>query len=120
MTPSTRDSIRALIKAQGFTQAQFAARLGIHPSQLSSYLSGKADIYASLFAKILKELGIDLELLLAQSTKSWDASKQAAADPLSPGLADKMAILFQKLPSGERETSRRFFRRLQSLSERSS
>ena len=52
------DRIRYLIRQSRMTQAQFAARLSVNPSNLSKHLSGKIPISEGLINKIVVDMGV--------------------------------------------------------------
>lgn len=52
------ERIRYLIQRSGMTQAQFADRLSVNPSNLSKHLSGKIPITEGLINKIVVDMGV--------------------------------------------------------------
>lgn len=53
-----------IIRLQRRSQTEVCAEAGVHPSNLSKYLSGETDIRSSSLRQILKSLGISLETIL--------------------------------------------------------
>ncbi len=56
--------VDTVIRLRRASQTDLAAQAGIHPSNLSKFLSGDTDIRISSLAKILDTLGISLEEVL--------------------------------------------------------
>ena len=52
------DRLRYLIDKEKMTQAQFANKLGVNPSNLSKVLSGKLPFSESLINRIVVDMGI--------------------------------------------------------------
>lgn len=84
--------------------------MGIHPSQLSLYLSGKADVYSGMLFKILGGAGIDLSLVVEQALQP--RVKSGRQD------FDEMTRLFRRLSPTEQKITDRMVRRMLQLKER--
>lgn len=57
------DRIRYLIRQSRMTQAQFADRLSVNPSNLSKHLSGKSPISEGLINRIVADMGVSKKWL---------------------------------------------------------
>ncbi|MCC7405982.1 MAG: helix-turn-helix transcriptional regulator [Bdellovibrionales bacterium] len=55
-----RWKLRALAAAQNLKTSTLAERIGVHRSVLCRYFNGETDLRASVYEKLLAELGIDL------------------------------------------------------------
>lgn len=102
-----RDGLRNLLRRDGLSQAQAARNIGIHPSQLSLYLSGKADVHSGLLLKLLKSNGIDLSVIIEQAMRP--AKSNARVD------FDEMTRLFRRLSPLEQKNTDRMLRRMLQL-----
>lgn len=63
------NTLRAMIKAKGLTQAVFAEAIGVSYSSMMAILQGKRHIYMHTYVKILDVLGINDALLLGASER---------------------------------------------------
>jgi transcriptional regulator with XRE-family HTH domain len=102
--------IALLMQSKGITQVSMAARLGIAPSHLNTYLKGHGDIHASLFLEILKQLDIDIEETVSEQLATSTGLQTRAKDPLGSSLE----LLIRSLPVSRRKALvgylRRYFR----------
>lgn len=62
-TSSILDRIRMLMQRDRLSQAQFARRLGIDPSNVSKYLSGRLPVSDSLVNRIIVDFNVSKDWL---------------------------------------------------------
>ncbi len=62
-TETVVDRLRYLVKQSKMSQAQFARRIGIDPSNLSKHLTGKLAVNESLINRIVVDLGVSKQWL---------------------------------------------------------
>lgn len=105
-----RQSLRNLLRKDGLSQAQAARNMGIHPSQLSLYLTGKSDVYSGMLYKILGGAGIDLNFIVEQALQPRPKSGRQDLD--------EMTRLFRRLSPTEQKITDRMVRRMLQLKER--
>jgi len=102
--------IALLMSSRGISQVSMAARLGIAPSHLNTYLKGHGDIHATLLIDILKQLDVHVEAAvsekLARATGLQPKSKEA--------IGGSIELLIRSLPVSQRKALvgylRRYFR----------
>lgn len=58
------DRIRHLVRLSRLTQAQFAQRLGLHPTHLSKVLSGHVPVSDGLVNRLVADMGVSKDWLL--------------------------------------------------------
>lgn len=61
------NTLRAMIKARGYTQAVFAEAVGISYSSMMAILKGERHIYVHTYVRMLDVLGIHDDLLTSSS-----------------------------------------------------
>lgn len=105
-----RQNLRNLLRKDGRSQAEAARSIGIHPSQLSLYLSGKADVYGALLFNILSAAGIDLNLVVEQALRPRARSGRLELDETSR--------LLRRLTPFEQKATDRMVRRMLQLKDR--
>ena len=76
------ERIRYLIRFSRMTQAQFAERIGIDPSNLSKHLSGRLPISESLMNRIVVEMGVSKQWLRDGTELPFD--KPQIANEINP------------------------------------
>lgn len=80
-----------LLKLRGIQQKDFADEIGISPSKVSEWKSGKSKSYTGYWAKIAEVLGTSTDYLLY--------GKESSPTPEGDELFEK----FRELTPGERE-----------------
>lgn len=65
--------IRALRKEEGYTAAQFAERLGVKQSTVSSWEIGRTQVSAAIAKAIAAEYGVSAEWIVTGKGKKADA-----------------------------------------------
>lgn len=63
-TPKLADVLKLRMYEMGLTQANLAKLLGVSPSRVSEYLSGKCEPTLKVGRKISQQLGIDANIVL--------------------------------------------------------
>lgn len=90
-------SLKSLIKANGFTQEEFSAKIGIHDSKLSRIISGQDEGSFAVFAKIVEGLDLDpvkaYELLLDKKYEKPFPDMETGAISLIKSLQADIADL---------------------------
>lgn len=63
-TPKLADVLKLRMHEMGLTQANLAKLLGVSPSRVSEYLTGKSEPTLKVCREIIKQLGIDANVVL--------------------------------------------------------
>lgn len=63
-TPKLADVLKLRMHEMGLTQANLAKLLGVSPSRVSEYLTGKSEPTLKVCREISKQLGIDANVVL--------------------------------------------------------
>jgi transcriptional regulator with XRE-family HTH domain len=103
------------MKDRGLTQAALAHACRMHPSHLSTFLSGKADIGATRFLRILEVLGVD-PFADGNARTGRRPSEGDSSDRRSPS---QVFLLASGLPQSERDALLVFTQRLVTENRRS-
>lgn len=94
------EKLSVLSKSLGISQTSLAERVGVPPSQINRFFRGHSEIYSSALTEILKELGLDVEELIAKRLKA--VAEIENAEPKSTHEA--LAFLFDELDELGKQT----------------
>src|SRR5690349_15784452 len=102
--------IALLMSSRGISQVSMAARLGIAPSHLNTYLKAHGDIHATLMVDLLRQLDIHIESAVTEKLARATGLQPKAKDALGGSLE----LLIRSLPASQRKALvgylRRYFR----------
>ena len=84
-TSTILDRIRFLMQRDRLTQAQFARRLGIDPSNVSKYLTGRLPVSDSLINRIIVDFNVSKDWLREGKGLPYEKSLHAR-QVASPGI----------------------------------
>ncbi len=70
-------TLKAIIKARGFTQMQFAEYAGVEYSTLIAILAGKRRVYLHNYFKLINALNVTDVVLLSKTVPNDDVRKSA-------------------------------------------
>jgi len=98
LTTSEGNSIKSLIRSTGYSQAEYAKRVGLQSSNLSLILSGQRPITIALLAQIvaLAEATITCEVTITVHPKQTGAT---ATDANSVSLEDLLCLNEEDFPT---------------------
>lgn len=94
------EKLSMLSKTVGLSQTALAEKIGVPSSQINRFFKGHSDIYSSNLIEILKELGFDIEAMIASRLKAVTEVEQA--DPKSTHEA--LNFLFDELDELGKQT----------------
>ncbi|MDI6814267.1 MAG: helix-turn-helix transcriptional regulator, partial [Desulfitobacteriaceae bacterium] len=72
------EKIKKLRHTKGWSQAQLAKKLGVHPQHISRYETGFSNPSAEILAKIAEVFGISVDYLLSENAE--DVSEYKVKD----------------------------------------
>ncbi len=100
------NNIKALRKQLGFTQEQFAEKIGIKRSLLGAYEEGRADPRLNNLQNMAREFGVSVDILISKDVSNMSrqelqnlAEQQTKAQP----PAEKLKVLSITVDKEERE-----------------
>jgi transcriptional regulator with XRE-family HTH domain len=94
-------NLKVLRKRFGFTQAQFAEKLGVKRSLIGAYEEGRAEPKLSTLVNICQLFEVTLDQLVTQDLGQGELKVLPA--PAKPAVADKMRILAITVDKEEKE-----------------
>lgn len=93
-------TLKALIKARGFTQLRFAEYVGIEYSTLIAILAGKRRVYLHTYMKLITALNITDVVLISQTLPKENIREHIETFlkliPVFSSLSPESADLFRK------------------------
>lgn len=100
------NNIKALRKQLGFTQEQFAEKIGIKRSLLGAYEEGRADPRLNNLQNMAKEFGVSVDLLISKDISNLNRQElQQLAEKSTKAVppAEKLKVLSITVDKQERE-----------------
>lgn len=99
------NNVKALRKQLGFTQEQFAEKIGIKRSLLGAYEEGRADPRLNNLQNMAKEFGVSVDVLISKdiSHMNWQELQQFAQQQSNGKPSEKLKVLSITVDKQERE-----------------
>ncbi len=97
-TDTILDRVKYLIKMSHMTQAQFAQHIGIDPSNLSKFLTGKTPIGESLINRIVVDMGVSKQWLKDGTDVPFSKERLTPEITIAPSPTETFPTTRQGVP----------------------